>query len=82
MNDSFIPTKDKMGVTIVTTDGKKMDGYLFVAKNDRLVDVVNDDRMFLPFETDEGDFVILNKTLIAKLQDREGASKLRLRAAD
>jgi len=38
--------------------------------------------MFLPFETDEGDFVILNKTLIAKLQDREGASKLRLRAAD
>jgi hypothetical protein len=81
MSDSFIPTKDKLEVTIVTIDGEKINGSLYVPSHERLVDVMNDDRRFLPFESDDGNFVILNKALIAKLQDRDGAPKLRLRAA-
>ena len=81
MADSFIPTKDKTSVTIRQYDGSDLEGYLFVPVHDRLVDVMNDDRQFLPFESMDGDFIVLAKASIVSISaGKASASGVRLRA--
>ena len=78
MTDSFIPSKDRYPVRVTMQNGVEMEGYLFVQSHERLIDVMNDDRMFLPFETKEDDFMILNKSGILQIVTRSerSASKL------
>jgi len=80
MADSFIPTKDKTSVSIVLNDGETLEGSLFVPSHDRLVDMLNDERMFLPFETTKGDFLVLNKAAIKTISSRKEERGLRLKA--
>ena len=78
MSDSFIPSKDRYPVRVTMQNGLEMEGYMFVQSHERLIDVMNDDRNFLPFETKEDDFMILNKTGILQIVTRSerSASKL------
>ena len=78
MSDSFIPSKDKYAVTITFDSGDVIGGYLFVQSHERLIDVMNDSRQFLPFETDGDVFYIVNKMTITKIETRieRSASKL------
>ena len=78
MTDSFIPAKDRYPVRVTMQNGVEMEGYIFVQSHERLIDVMNDDRTFLPFETKEDDFMILNKTGILQIVTRSerSASKL------
>jgi len=81
MADSFIPTKDKTAVTIRQYDGSDIEGYLFVPVHDRLVDVMNDERQFLPFESEQGEFIVLAKASIVSISaGKTAGSGLRLRA--
>lgn len=67
-------------VHIKTFGGEVMWGYVYIVPGDRLQDVVNDDRKFLPLEraiTDrspapEYTCVMVNKDMIASIEEREG----------
>ncbi len=54
--------KQKLGVEIELDDGRLIYGYLFCSGQGRLTDLLNDDRMFLPFEHPDGKFTSLKKT--------------------
>lgn len=56
--------KQKLGVEIELDNDKLIYGYLFCPGQSRVTDVLNDDRMFLPFEHPDGKFTVLKKTSI------------------
>jgi DnaJ-domain-containing protein 1 len=51
----------------VLTDGSRLQAKLFLPIQGRVIDVLNDDRQFLPVETVDGEFVALAKTSIKQL---------------
>lgn len=55
-------TKQKITVEVELEDGKRLIGYMFLKPQGRLTDMMNDERLFLPFETTEGKFLVLKKT--------------------
>ncbi len=60
--------KIKAEVEITTHDGATLKGKFFTVPSQRVLDVLNDERTFLPFETEEGDIFIVNKTFIARIR--------------
>jgi len=60
--------KIKAEVEIVTHDGVTLKGKFFTVPSQRVLDVLNDERTFLPFETEDGDIFIINKTYIARIR--------------
>jgi hypothetical protein len=60
--------KIKAEVEMVTHDGVLLKGKFFTVPSQRVLDVLNDDRTFLPFETEDGDIYIVNKTFIARIR--------------
>ncbi|MEM9014844.1 MAG: hypothetical protein AAGB02_07025 [Pseudomonadota bacterium] len=44
------------------------EGNVFVAYGQRISDLLNDDRMFLPLETDDGDVKVVSKRAIAEIE--------------
>lgn len=61
--------KVKVPVELELNDGTLMMGALFVGNTQRMSDVLNDDRAFLPFENSEGVVVSLRKTMIARVTE-------------
>ena len=55
-------TKQKITVDVELEDGKRLTGYMFLKPQGRLTDMMNDERIFLPFETTDGKFFVLKKT--------------------
>ncbi len=60
-NSSGRIPKQKLGVEIELDDGRLIYGYLFCTNPGRLTDLLNDDRVFLPFELADGKFTSLKK---------------------
>lgn len=48
MNDQYKIPKDKLKVEITYADGKEEWAYLYLVEGERLQDVINDERPFLP----------------------------------
>ncbi len=61
--------KAKVAVELELNDGTLMMGSLFVSGTQRLSDLLNDDRSFLPFETSEGTVVSLRKSVIVRVTE-------------
>lgn len=61
--------KAKVAVEVELDDGTQMMGSLFVSGTQRLSDLLNDERLFLPFETSEGTVVSLRKSVIARVTE-------------
>lgn len=61
-NSSQKITKIKLEVEIELDGDKRLAGFLFLSPQGRLTDMLNDDRAFLPFETADGRFMVLQKT--------------------
>jgi DnaJ-domain-containing protein 1 len=55
-------TKQKITVEVELDDGKRLVGYMFLKPQGRLTDMMNDERIFLPFETTDGKFFVLKKS--------------------
>jgi len=55
-------TKQKITVEIELEGGKCLVGYMFLKPQGRLTDMMNDDRIFLPFETMDGKFFVVKKS--------------------
>ena len=56
---------------MVGLDGSVLLGNLFLAANERVIDGVNDERPFLPFQTDDGEFQMINKSTVARIRPFE-----------
>lgn len=63
--------KTKAEVELVLTDGTSLRGSFFVAAQQRILDILNDDRAFLPFEGSDGVVTLLNKSAIARIKPIE-----------
>lgn len=68
-------TKYKMAVQVELDDASDRMLYLFVAPGTRIVDMLNDDRQFLPFEAADSSIIIIKKTAIRRVIPLEGVTK-------
>ncbi len=59
-------TKLRVGVEITLIDGSRMSGNLFLNIDERLLDLINDGRAFVPFEDTSGAVSMLSKTTIIR----------------
>jgi len=59
--------KEKLSVEMEIDGGARLMGHMFVAQNQRIPDLLNDDRDFLPFETTEGLITIIRKSTIRRV---------------
>jgi hypothetical protein len=73
-----VTEKNECHVKITMEEDKFREGFLFLGEDERLVDVLNDDRMFLPFKSEEGQFSVLKKTSIIEISMLREGSKSRL----
>jgi DnaJ domain len=65
-NDDKTP-KRRIEVFVELLDSGRIDGVLFVSPQGRISDLLNDDRLFLPFETAEGSVTFLRKSSILRV---------------
>src|SRR5215510_1367251 len=54
--------KNKLLVEVEFESGTQWTGYLFVGQQQRLSDLMNDERVFLPFEMLDGSIMIFHKS--------------------
>ncbi len=54
--------KKKIEVEVELDDGKCLTGSLYIHPQGRLTDMLNDERMFFPFERSDGTFIALKKS--------------------
>src|SRR5262245_55217881 len=74
-NNHYRRSRTKMAVQVELDDSSDRMLYLFVAPGTRIVDMLNDDRQFLPFEAADGSIIIIKKTAIRRLIPLEGVTK-------
>ncbi len=63
--------KKKLLVELELDSGTIMNGYLFVGQTQRLSDLMNDDRTFLPFEDLDGAITIFTKAMARRVKPVE-----------
>ncbi len=66
-------SKTKVEVEVEINDGAPLLGSLFIRQMQRISDLLNDTREFLPFRTSEGLLVHLKKATIAKVTQLDQA---------
>jgi DnaJ-domain-containing protein 1 len=59
--------KSKLQVEMELDDGAVLRGSVFVSQRQRLPDLMNDDRQFLPFETTDGLITIVRKQVVRRV---------------
>ena len=60
-----IRQKTKIRVQLQKDDGSAMEGFVFVGGQERVLDLLNNKEPFLPFQHEDGRFVMINKQAIA-----------------
>jgi hypothetical protein len=79
---NYANERTKIQVMVDTRDGERIFGSIFMSLKDRLSDVLNDDRRFLPIETSNGSdtqeleqdgcvskTIIIHKDIITKVHE-------------
>lgn len=64
-SDQQLKEKLKHQVDIHLRDGTEIQANIFLSRQQRLVDMLNDTRMFMPVENNDGAVIMLNKSSIA-----------------
>ncbi len=59
-----VKPKIKAEVEVALNDGTVLKGYFFLNPQQRVLDIMNDDRPFLPLEDSEGTVTVINKSVI------------------
>lgn len=60
-----IRPKTKIRVELQKEDGSQMIGHVFVGGQERVLDLLNGTERFIPFEHEDGRYVMINKEAIA-----------------
>ena len=58
---------DRAVVEHVLTDGTVLNGAMFMHADQRVLDIVNDERGFIPFASFDGPLKVINKAMIAHI---------------
>lgn len=64
-SSEVIRPKTKIRVELQRGDDTIMEGFVFVAGQERVLDLLNGKEPFLPFEMENGRYVLINKRAIA-----------------
>ena len=64
-SSNVIRPKTKIRVQLQKDDGTTMDGFVFVGGQERVLDLLNNADPFMPFQHDDGRYVMINKQAIA-----------------
>lgn len=72
-SSDVVRPKTKIRVEVHRDDGTVMEGHVFVAGHERVLDLLNNKEPFLPFETEDGRYVMINKAMISLIwpQDKQ-----------
>ncbi len=62
-----IVKKNKSDVKILLTTGEDFTGSVYLRKHERVIDLMNDDRSFIPISIDDDVIKVVNKTAIAEI---------------
>ncbi len=65
---SFAIVKQLTPVRLVMVDGTALEGSLFISAQERVQDLLNDPKPFMPFRTGDGTVLIVNKASISVCQ--------------
>jgi hypothetical protein len=68
--------RNKYAVEVELDDGRVHILFIFVSPGARVIDMLNDERTFIPFETSEGAIVIYQKSAIRRLSPLFAAERL------
>ncbi len=63
--------KVKAPAELVLDDGTDMKGSFFLNPQQRVLDILNDERAFLPFEDSEGTIIVISKSTIVRIMPVE-----------
>lgn len=78
LKDASFRTKTKVRVDLQLEDRSTLDGFVFCGQGERISDILNDAREFLPFETHTKDIMMLRKGIISSIVTREDSGKKKL----
>ena len=68
MYDYDVPEKLGTEVELTFVDRTKQRGLFFVARSQRVSDVLNDTRSFVPFAYEDGTVCLINKTTLVEVR--------------
>ena len=68
---SRLRSKNHVPVEVLLNNGSLLIGYLFLGNGERVLDLLNDARPFLPFRQDDANLLIIAKTSIAHCRPLE-----------
>lgn len=63
--NELVKPKVEILVELVKKNGNTFTGFLFLTPTERVIDMMNDTKMFIAFKHDNGTIEILSKTVIA-----------------
>lgn len=69
--------KNCADVCLTLTDGASLKGVVYLAIGQRLTDLLNDNRAFIPVRKENGETIALAKSQIASVSEREAVKKPR-----
>ena len=67
--------RNKFAVEVELDDGNTQILFIFVSPGNRVIDMLNDDRAFIPFETSDGSIIIYKKSAIRRLSELFAAER-------
>lgn len=73
LKDASYRSKTKVRVDLQLGDRTTLDGFVFCSQGERVSDILNDAREFLPFETHTKDIMMLRKGIISSIVARENS---------
>jgi hypothetical protein len=62
---SRLRAKVLVEVELVLTDGANLAGWVFIGRNERVQDLLNDPKPFFPLKQDNQEILLINKSVIA-----------------
>ena len=68
--------RNKYAVEVELDDGRVQTLFVFVTPAARVIDMLNDERRFIPFETSDGSIMIYSKTAIRRLSPLFAAERM------
>jgi hypothetical protein len=66
-----IPADVRKAVEMTLTDGTVLTGDMFMLAHQFILDVINDDRRFVPFAAADGTVSVINNEVIARITEVE-----------
>ncbi len=63
-----VVTRARQKVRLITFNDNIIEGYIFIAQGQRVSDLLNDDRGFIPVETAAGDVRVISKRAIMEIE--------------